>query len=349
MTEGQPQTQKPNQKSIRFDVSSKDISLEDDGRIRVPVSGLAEDRDGDVFTDDGIDDLVSQIRNEPIPMFPDHGLDHAGHHTYRFYDIMGKWVDAEKDGDVVIAVGELRDGDPMAEQLVDLLQQEMPVGFSIGFGWDEDGATERQDGGLEFSDTDLMEISPVGIPSNPQAVVQAGVQAVAKSAGIDADAIEVTINDAMTENDEPGGEETESEAPDETDGEQEAKQPEDAEEFAASIVGIYESHMEAARQEVQDFLGGEETQAEEGEDEETEAADDDEEDEKVAELRSELEAERESREALETKVAALEDKLAESDDRKGIQTVEEEEEKGETETETNGHDEPPRAFVGGLR
>ena len=248
-------TDKPNTRTIYFDAKAVGIKDADERRIEVPVSGLSTDRDGDEFTDAGIDHLIEQINGGDIPMFANHGLsEETGHHDYRFQDIMGKWVEATRQDGVVIAEGVLREGHDAGDELLDLLEQEMPVGFSIGFGWDEDDVEEINDGGLEFDLVDLMEISPVGIPSNPDAVVQTGMQLATaiKGAGIDpgtidTDAIATAITNDMSDTNEG------DESPDETE-EQANKQVESPEEVIGLADEIWGAHHGAAVADFADAL-----------------------------------------------------------------------------------------------
>jgi hypothetical protein len=85
----------------------------------------------------------------------------------------------------------------MADELQDLLEQDMPVGFSVGFIPTE--TEERGEGGMLVDDLDLMEVSAVGVPSNPDAVPQAmgGAVAAAKQAGFDKDEIVDRVKQAF--------------------------------------------------------------------------------------------------------------------------------------------------------
>ena len=311
---------------------AENSTLKEDGdetRITVPVSGLSEDRDGDKFSEDGLKALVEQINSEGIPMFANHGLDtNTGMHAYRFEDIMGRWEAADRDGEVVNATATLRDGHDSAEALKDLLKQDMPVGFSVGFGWDESDAEERGEGGMQFDNADLMEISPVGIPSNPDAVVETSgaIAEAMKSAGVDAGALDPdtlahAIKQSMSE--ESGGDSEEEDAAKETE-EQDVKQmdEEQVQEALSTFAEYAQSHMDAAIEEArEDLLSGD------GE-EETEEADDDgeeeeEEDEEKDALKSEIEELRQELEAVKTQAA-------ESSERKGMEPHEG---KGESEEE----------------
>jgi hypothetical protein len=73
----------------------------------------------------------------------------------------------------------------------------MPVGFSVGFIPTE--TEERGEGGMLVDDLDLMEVSAVGVPSNPDAVPQAmgGAVAAAKQAGLGKDEIVSRVEKAF--------------------------------------------------------------------------------------------------------------------------------------------------------
>ncbi len=166
--------------SKRFRADPGDVEVKDaadgekeDGRkqIRMPVSSTAQDRDGDQFSEDGLEDLQRQFNEEKIPMFLDHGRGSRGSY-YGTLGIVGRWDSAEieQEGDlkVLYATGTPTDANPDAADAVELIQDDMPVGASVGFRvLDYDG--DRQDG-YEFHKSDLLETSLVGIPSNPETV-----------------------------------------------------------------------------------------------------------------------------------------------------------------------------------
>lgn len=328
-----PETDKPNESraTVNIDLKNTEIRDGDDDaptEIRVPVSGVGEDRDGDEFSEQGLKDMVAQINEEPIGMFPNHGMDKNGMNTYPFQRIMGRWDSATMDDGQVYAEATLREGNDDAEELKDLMNQQMPVGFSVGFGWDESDAEEKGDGGMRFHSTDMMEISPVGIPSKDDAILQASsnVAEAMKSAGVDAGALDPdtlahAIKQSMSEDAGDGSEE--ENAPDEQD-EQDVKQmdEEQVQEALSTFAEYAQSHMDAAIEEArEDLLNGD------GE-EETEEADEDgeeeeEEDEEKDALKSEIEELRQELEAVKTQAA-------ESSERKGMEPHEG---KGESEEE----------------
>ena len=121
----------------------KDISIEVDGVIKsvkvkerflkAPVTGLKDDRDGESMSQEAVSGMIEQFKAGKVPFFPDHGRDATtGERTYGWKQIMGKWVDAEQDGDKVFATLKLNRAHPDAELFWNYHQEGMPVGFSIG-------------------------------------------------------------------------------------------------------------------------------------------------------------------------------------------------------------------------
>lgn len=177
------------EKRFRPDPDNVEVRELDDGdgsrkQIRMPVSSTAKDRDGDQFSEDGLEDLQRQINEDKIPMFLDHGRGSRGSY-YGALGMVGRWdsADIEQEGDVKVlyATGTPTTANPDAEDMVALIEDDMPVGSSVGFRvLDYEG--DRQDG-YEFHETDLLEISNVGIPSNPE-TVNAGDGAVGVAAAM---------------------------------------------------------------------------------------------------------------------------------------------------------------------
>jgi len=311
------QVRDPSDADAHVSFYTKDVTVKaDDGddeqtTIEVPVSGLAEDRDGDKLADAAIDSMVAQINEGGVPMFPNHGYDsdNGVPQAYRYEDIIGGWVAAERDGEVVVAEGKLREGKASAEELEDLLAQSLPVGFSIGFGWDEENAEERDSGGLRFSDLDLMEISPVGIQSHPDAATTGGLKVASamQEAGLDPDTIDTDelTNALMTakESDEDDDEEEMN------DGSGGSEQKVTGEEMDA-VMELIDAHTEALKEDLRDAMEvteGGDGEGGEGDGEETEGEggdyEDGEDDEKAAELEKELEEVKAELEAVKTDAA----------------------------------------------
>lgn len=136
--------------------------------IRVPVSSTSEDRDGDNFSRQGIEDLRAQFESGTVSLFPDHGASEDKHARYPWKDIMGRWEAAEIEDETVYATARLNRENEDADVLRRYLEEDMAVGFSVGFrAVDYDGDMQE---GYTFHDTDLVETSSVGIPSNPDGV-----------------------------------------------------------------------------------------------------------------------------------------------------------------------------------
>ena len=194
------------EKRFRADPDNVEVREPDDEgdrtQIRMPVSSTAQDRDGDQFSEEGLEDLRRQINDEKIPMFLDHGRGSRGSY-YGALGMVGRWDSAEieQEGDTktLYALGTPTTANPDAEEMVALIEDDMPVGSSVGFRiLDYDG--DRQDG-YEFHSTDLLEISNVGIPSNPE-TVNAGVggdRVTAKHARVDAAEIAAAIEQRLAD------------------------------------------------------------------------------------------------------------------------------------------------------
>jgi hypothetical protein len=109
------------------------VSETNDQRFfEVVVSGVKEDRDGEIMDDKAIEDMILQFKSGKIPLMPDHGKKSNGDRHYSWKDIMGVWVDAKRDGNNLLAVARLNKAHPDAETLWNFMQEGMPVGFSIG-------------------------------------------------------------------------------------------------------------------------------------------------------------------------------------------------------------------------
>lgn len=152
--------------------------------VEVPVSSTAPDRDGDVFTEEGLEDMAAQLDSGSVPMFLDHGLDASGFPTYRVLDAIGGWkqgiIEEAGEHQLLKARGELDPDVSDAAELENRLRNGVvPVGWSVGFIVQTENENEDIPG-KEFESTDLLEVSSVGIPSNPLTVSNTAA-AIAKS------------------------------------------------------------------------------------------------------------------------------------------------------------------------
>ena len=186
--------------------------------IRVPISSTTEDRDGDEFSLAGLESMLAGLKSGKIPLYLDHGFRESGARLYGALDMLGAWIDGEIEGSTLYGTAFLEPDNWPAMELARKIEAGLPMGFSVGFGVIK--SRSKDNGGLIFDEVSLWEVSAVGIPSNPDAVNSAAVQAVVKSlrikAGLETD--EMKRKTKETE-EEPKEEEQEEE-----------KQPESCEE-----------------------------------------------------------------------------------------------------------------------
>jgi len=277
-------------KTISQKVNAKDVEVKQensDGEIvvNIPIQAMTEDRDGDYINEKGQESIIRQLKSGQVPLVLNHGIG-SNDAMYDFRDIVGQFIDGDNRNGTTIGTARMRrnekDGDslhPDAKEIVDLLEQDMPIGFSIGFIPDKEKTKERENGGMEISELDLMEVSAVGIPSNPDAVPQAMGQAVAmaKNAGFNKneimDTIEKGLNNAMTEKEGSEGQEQNEGKSNET-----TKQFSDDEvqEILGTVGDALSNHVDEAMNQIEEELQSgmdeeeEETDEEDMDDEENE-------------------------------------------------------------------------------
>lgn len=196
-----PHLQKGQYVEKRFRASSDEIEIKEDDegrkRVRIPISSTALDRDGDEFSREGLEHERDQINEGKIPAFLDHGRGSRGG-WYGALGIVGTWADAsieteshenkaaddsdEKEVDVLYADFVPTEANEDAADIVALLEDDMPVGASVGFRI-IDYEHNRDEDKFVFNAVDLLEVSIVGIPSNPLTVNQGAGAASAKALG----------------------------------------------------------------------------------------------------------------------------------------------------------------------
>jgi len=358
-------------KSIQFTTKDATLKETEDGKtkIKVPISSVNEDREGDRIAGDGMSAITSQIVEENTPMFPNHGVgDNPA--MYDFRDIMGKWINAE-EGEIVNAEAVLREQNEYADELKDLISQDMPVGFSIGFAPNPDSVEETDDGKI-YHDLDLLEISAVGIPANPDARISfaQGVAKKLEDNDIDLEQSEDKIVEAIKslgedekDTNEQGedGDNNESSEGKEDEDEEDEEDEDESETEEAKPFGPWEDHEDCVGdmmdegydeetaheicQTLEDELTSEEGDNEDDEDEEN-GEDEDEEDMKelVQDLREESDELKEQIESLEEEKDKLARELKKTkaknrnSERKGINPAEKGNDEGDEQQEQ------PRSF-----
>ena len=187
--------------------------------IRVPISSTTEDRDGDEFSLAGLESMLAGLKSGKVPLYLDHGFRESGARLYGALDMLGAWIDGEIEGSTLYGTAFLEPDNWPAMELARKIEAGLPMGFSVGFGITK--SRSKDNGGLIFDEVSLWEVSAVGIPSNPDAVNSAAVQAVVKSLRIKAG----LETDEMKRKTKEEGEEREEE-----EEQEEEKQPESCEE-----------------------------------------------------------------------------------------------------------------------
>jgi len=255
-------------KTADLEVTGKDVEVTketSDGEIvvNIPIQALAEDRDGDFINEKGQESIVRQLKSGTVPLVLNHGIG-SNDAMYDFRDIVGQFIDGENRNGTTIGTARMRkssDGEELhqdAKEIVDLLEQDMPIGFSVGFIPQE--MDEREEGGAEISDLDLMEVSAVGIPSNPEAVPQAmGTAAqMAKNAGLSQNQIVETVKsafeDTMSEKQNEDGTDSKEEHDSKSENSQKQMTSEDVEAMMERVASVTSEHMSMAMDEAEDEL-----------------------------------------------------------------------------------------------
>ena len=194
--------------------------------IRVPISSTTEDRDGDEFSLAGLESMLAGLKSGKVPLYLDHGFRESGARLYGALDMLGAWIDGEIEGSTLYGAAFLDPDNWLADELARKIEAGLPVGFSVGFGIVK--SRSKDNGGLIFDEVSLWEVSAVGIPSNPDAVNSAAVQAVVKSlrvkAGLETDEMKRKTKE---EGEEPKEEEREEEEDQEEEKQSEACEDEE--------------------------------------------------------------------------------------------------------------------------
>ncbi len=216
--------------------------------IRVPISSTTEDRDGDEFSLAGLESMLAGLKSGKVPLYLDHGFRESGARLYGALDMLGAWIDGEIEGSTLYGTAFLDPDNWLAMELARKIEAGLPVGFSVGFGITK--SRSKDNGGLIFDEVSLWEVSAVGIPSNPDAVNSAAVQAVVKSLRIKAGLEPEDMKRKTKEGEEPKEEEREEE--EEQEEEKQSEACEDEEEKAPEEEPTEEDEEEEKSYEVLD-------------------------------------------------------------------------------------------------
>lgn len=102
--------------------------------IEATVSGLKEDRDNEMMSQEAINDMIDQFKSGKIPFFPDHGFhEQSGQkNVYTWKQMMGCWTNARQEDNSLKAICRLNKAHPDFELFKRYVEEGMPIGFSIG-------------------------------------------------------------------------------------------------------------------------------------------------------------------------------------------------------------------------
>jgi hypothetical protein len=102
--------------------------------IEATVSGLKEDRDNEMMSQEAINDMIDQFKSGTIPFFPDHGFhEQSGQkNVYSWKQMMGCWTNARQEDNSLKAICRLNKAHPDFELFKAYVEEGMPIGFSVG-------------------------------------------------------------------------------------------------------------------------------------------------------------------------------------------------------------------------
>lgn len=104
--------------------------------LEVITTGIKFDREGQRMAQTAVNDIMKAHQSGVVPAFSNHGISKNAvlpFKTYLWQDIIGKWTDANQEGENVRSVLQLNGANPDADLLWRYtVEEKMPVGFSIG-------------------------------------------------------------------------------------------------------------------------------------------------------------------------------------------------------------------------
>lgn len=142
-------------------VSNTKVVDAKNGRVQAIVSAETEDRDGDVI----------RVKGWELDNFVKHPVLLSSHNYYSLRSVIGEWEDVGAKGKNLIGVAKYYIG--VGNDEADwgyFLASQGRAAFSVGFVPKE--YEPREEGGYLFTKQELLEISHVSIPSNPDALQQ---------------------------------------------------------------------------------------------------------------------------------------------------------------------------------
>ena len=137
------------------------------GRVHAIVSSEAVDRDGDIIRASGWQ--LDNFRKHPVLV--------SSHNYGNLRSVIGEWESMEVKGKRLEGIARyyIGEGNDEADWGFKLAEKGRAA-YSVGFIPDRDKAipikSDDPFGGIEFNGQELLEVSHVAIPSNPQALQQ---------------------------------------------------------------------------------------------------------------------------------------------------------------------------------
>ena len=177
---------------IRFKIYRAETKTLGEGRVRAVVSTETKDRDGDIIRQSGW--MLDNFLANPLLL--------ASHDYYSLRSVIGSWesmkvIGARLEGVALYLVGQ---GNEEADWAYKLAENGLAA-YSVGFIPKEFKQFKDGEGyGYEFTRQELLEVSHVSVPSNPQAL-----QLMAKSAGLHPE-IDSLVRELLAETKQPEGE-----------------------------------------------------------------------------------------------------------------------------------------------
>lgn len=131
------------------------------GKVEATVSTEARDRDGDIIRQAGWE--LDNFNAHPVLM--------SSHDYYSLRSQIGEWEDMSVRDKKMVGTARyyIGEGNEEADWGFKLASKGRAA-YSVGFIPDMSAAKEIEKGGLEFNKQELLEVSHVAIPSNPQAL-----------------------------------------------------------------------------------------------------------------------------------------------------------------------------------
>lgn len=142
-------------------------ALDKQGRVHAVVSNETKDRDGDIIRAKGW--KLANFKANPVLL--------SSHDYHSLQNVIGEWESMSVKGTDLVGVARyfVGDDDPLnpEAQAAHAIASRGKAVFSVGFIPDMKKATQLDSenpwGGFEFNGQELLEVSQVSVPSNPEA------------------------------------------------------------------------------------------------------------------------------------------------------------------------------------